>query len=46
MDGWLQHCEETTDVEQEWDNIKNTTEKSRRKLMGDKTYTHKRRFCT
>jgi hypothetical protein len=44
MDNWLQHCEKTTAVEQEWDNIKNTTEKNRRKLRGDKTYTNRRRY--
>lgn len=39
MDDWFQHNEEKTDVEQEWDNKKYTTENSRRKLREEKSYT-------
>ena len=40
MDDWLQHSEENTDVEQEWDDVKkHTTDNNRRKLRENKSYT-------
>jgi len=42
MDDWFQHNEENTDVEQEWDNIKNTLQKTAEESLGKIKVTHKR----
>ena len=44
MADWLQHNEENTDVEQEWDNIENILQKTAEESLRKVKVLHKRRY--